>query len=132
MKGREFKPPAARAVFRIGRSHYIRSMAETAESPALANLLAELERKYFWWRPVAGTRHAPARIIAQAMDLGTYDDIRRMEEALGPEALGEVARAAAPGWLSERSWEFWRGRLSAAGVKIAERPPRRTFNAQSA
>lgn len=53
------------------------------------------------------------RIIAQVMSIGTDDDIRRLERAQ-------------PGWISERSWEFWRGRLRAAGP-IPEKPPRRSF-----
>ena len=97
---------------------------------SVEDLLGELERKYLWWEPIGGGRHARGRVIAQAMNLGTFEDIRRLEKALGPQRLAEVMLAAAPGWFSERSWEFWRGRLSLAlGEALPEEPPRRSFDA---
>jgi hypothetical protein len=93
-------------------------------------LLAELARKYIWWQPVGNELPSEARIIAQAMNFATFDDIRHMENAFGPERLAEVMLHAAPGWLSDRSWEFWRGRLSfALGRDIPEEPPRRLLDA---
>ena len=66
------------------------------------------------------------RIIAQVMSIGTDDDIRRLEAAYSTNELRELMLRAQPGWISERSWEFWRGRLRAAGP-IPEKPPRRSF-----
>ena len=92
-------------------------------------LVAELARKYLWWKPVGGGHHSDERIIAQAMNLGTFDDIRRLERAFGPHRLAQVMIEAAPGWFSDRSWEFWRGRLSLAlGTALPEEPPRRSFD----
>jgi hypothetical protein len=96
-------------------------------------LLAELERKYLWWQPIGGGRPARERVIAQAMNLGTFDDIRRLERTFGRHRLAEVMCGAAPGWFSDRSWEFWRGRLSLAlGKALPEAPPRRSFDAPAA
>jgi hypothetical protein len=68
------------------------------------------------------------RIIAQVMSIGTDDDIRRLEAAYSANELRELMLRAQPGWISERSWEFWRGRLRAAGAgPIPEKPPRRSF-----
>jgi|SRR6516225_6464300 hypothetical protein len=53
------------------------------------------------------------RIIAQVMSIGTWEDIRRLERAYSPEELRDVILRAQPGWISERSWELWRGRLLA-------------------
>ena len=97
--------------------------------PQADRLLAEFERKYIWWKPICGSRHSDDRIIAQVMNLGTYDDIRRLEKAVGRERLAATLGRAAAGWLSDRSWEIWRGRLSAQGFVVANTPPRRTFNA---
>jgi hypothetical protein len=94
-----------------------------------APMLAELAARYIWWRE----DRAPSdeRIVAQVMNLGTYDDIRRLEEAFGPEDLRAVMLHAQPGWIGERSWEFWRGRLQFAGaMPIPETPPRRSFDAE--
>jgi hypothetical protein len=94
------------------------------------DLLAELERKYFWWEPVGAQPRSTARILAQAMDQADFADIRRLETLVGIRQLAEVMRQAEPGWLSDRSWEFWRGRLSlATGHAFAEEPPRRSFHA---
>jgi|SRR5215467_14717071 hypothetical protein len=77
-------------------------------------LIAEFERKYLWWEPAGEEPHSVCRIVAQAMNFGTFDDIRRLEKTLGFHRLADVMRQAEPGWISDRSWEFWRGRLSRA------------------
>jgi hypothetical protein len=93
-----------------------------------AELLRELERTFFWWEPIAP--RSPARILAQAMNFAPFDLVLRLERELGPDYLADVMLDAAPGWLSDRSWEFWRGRLSlATGRAIPEEPPRRSFDA---
>lgn len=98
-----------------------------------AGLAAELEQKFFWWEHVGSEPRSDARILAQAMDLAAFDDVRRLERELGPEQLRQAMLQAAPGWLSDRSWEFWRGRLMrATGQPIPEQPPRRTFDARTA
>jgi hypothetical protein len=102
----------------------------TPQTAGGEDLIAELGRKYIWWAPIGDAPHAPERIIAQVMDLGTYDDIRRMETTLGFERLADVMIRAAPGWISPRSWSFWRGRLARETSRvIAEEPPRRVFDA---
>jgi len=69
------------------------------------------------------------RIIAQTMNLGTFDDILLLEQTVGNARLVEIMNAE-PGWLNDRSWEFWRGRLSfATGVAIPNEARRRQFHA---
>lgn len=93
------------------------------------DLLAEFSRKYLWWKPIEGTQFSEQRIISQTMNLGTYDDILLLEQAVGRPRLLEVMLTAEPGWLNDRSWEFWRGRLShALGAAIPEKAPRRSFD----
>ena|SRR5436189_1804299 len=93
-------------------------------------ILAEFARKYLWWEPIGGEPFSEARIIAQTMNLGTYDDLLLLEQTFGKSRLVEIMRHAEPGWLSDRSWEFWRGRLSfATGEAIPKEPPRREFHA---
>ena len=97
-----------------------------------ADLATELELKYFWWEPVSAQPRSHARILAQAMDWASFADVRRLEIDLGPADLIEAMRAAEPGWLSDRSWEFWRGRLSAAtGQAIPDASPRRSLHASA-
>jgi hypothetical protein len=87
-------------------------------------------RKYLWWKPVDGLPHSDDRIIAQTMNLGTYDDILLLEQTIGSMRLVEIMQHAEPGWINDRSWEFWRGRLSfATGATIPDDAPRRVFRA---
>jgi hypothetical protein len=96
----------------------------------LQAVIAEFGRKYIWWKPVGGQPHSEDRIIAQTMNFGTWDDTLLLEETVGKSRLVEIMLRAEPGWFSDRSWEFWRGRLSfATGAAIPDKPPRRSFHA---
>jgi hypothetical protein len=95
-------------------------------------LASELETKFFWWEVVGSQPRTNARILAQAMELAPFEDVRRLETVLGAEALAELMLNAEPGWLSDRSWEFWRGRLTiATGKTIPEEAPRRSLDADA-
>ena len=104
----------------------MRSMHDPTEH----QLLAELGRKYIWWAPIGTAPHTPERIIAQVMNMGTYEDIRRLETTVGFARLADVMLCAAPGWFSPRSWSFWRGRLRLeTDSLIPVEPPARAFHA---
>lgn len=95
-----------------------------------AALLSDFEAKYFWWEPVGTAPRSPERIVAQAMTMASFDDIRRLERELGRTALVATMLAAQPGWFDDKSWEFWRGRLAfATGRTIPEHAPRRSLDA---
>jgi hypothetical protein len=97
--------------------------------PAFHDTVAEFGRKYLWWKLPGGRPHSIDRIIAQTMNLGTYDDILLLEQTVGQPRLVEIMRCAEPGWINDRSWEFWRGRLSfASGAAIPHKAPRRMFD----
>ena len=109
---------------------YIGSMGTTDVESLPTDLAAELESKFFWWEPVGSQPRSHARILAQAMDLASFEDVRRLEKALGPYRLADAMLKAEPGWINERSWEFWRGRLAlATGRTMPDAPPRRSFDA---
>jgi hypothetical protein len=94
--------------------------------------LSELESKYFWWEPVGSEPRSAARIIAQAMNFATFEDVRRLEQTLGHDRLADIMLDAEPGWIDERSWEFWRGRLmQGAALNIPDAAPRRSFDAET-
>ena len=95
-----------------------------------AGLAAELERKFFWWEPVDSHKRSDIRILTQAMSMASFDEVRRLESALGSSFLAEALLGAEPGWIDDRSWEFWRGRLAlATGRRLPDAPPRRSFHA---
>lgn len=104
----------------------IRAPPDLTLPPELAS---ELERRFFWWEHVGTQPRSHARILAQAMDWGSFEDVRRLEKEVGADRLADLMLAAQPGWLGPRSWEFWRGRLSrATGRAIPEEPPRRSLD----
>jgi len=89
-------------------------------------LLAEFASRYIWWRDAEPP--SEDRFVAQVMNLGTYDDVRRLEAAYTLQQLRAVMLRAQPGWIAARSWPFWRARLALAGDEpIPELPPRRSF-----
>ena len=104
---------------------------ETAPLRGLsAEFLSELERKYFWWEHVGSQPRSEARILAQAMSMAGFEEVRRLEQTLGHDRLADAMLQAEPGWIDERSWEFWRGRLTfATGRKLPDEPPARSFDA---
>lgn len=66
------------------------------------------------------------------MNFAPFEIVLRLEKELGSDRLAEVMLGAEPGWLSDRSWEFWRGRLVlATGRTIPEESPRRSFDARA-
>ena len=91
--------------------------------------LSELEQKFFWWEPVGSEPRSDTRILAQAMSMAGFEEVRRLERVLGYDRLVETMLQAEPGWIDERSWEFWRGRLMrATGRSIPDAPPVRSFH----
>ncbi len=93
------------------------------------DLLKDLAARYVWWR--SEPEPSDDRIVAQAMSIGIWDDICRLEAAFSPQELREIMLRAAPGWISDRSWDFWRGRRLHRGAgPIPEMPPRRNFDAE--
>src|SRR5258708_280006 len=94
------------------------------------DFLSELERKFFWWEPVGSQPRSDIRILAQAMSLGWFEDMGRLERVVGPFFWADVRLEAGPGWINEGFWDFGRGRLQlGGGGVIPEPPPRRSFEA---
>jgi hypothetical protein len=73
-----------------------------------------MARKYIWWLPSAQAVARPDLVVTQVMEMGDYDDVLRVEAALGRGALVEALRRAEPGRLSARSWTYWHHRLGLA------------------
>ena len=88
-------------------------------------LLRDLARKYVWWLSPAELEARPELAITQTMELGTFEDQRRLEAALGRERLAQALRRAEAGRLSERSWAYWHYRLGLARPGHVPPLPRR-------
>ena len=89
--------------------------------------------KYIWWKSPEEALKLPQRVIAQVMDIGTFDDVQSLAEILGDVALREVLQQAEAGQFSERAWHYWHYRL---GLADAASPPpdlpQRDFGMQQA
>jgi hypothetical protein len=108
----------------------VMEISSTRNPPA--EFLSELEQKFFWWEPVGSQPRSDARILAQAMRMAGFDEVRRLELVVGCDRLAAVMLGVEPGWIDERSWEFWRGRLTrATGRSIPDQAPMRVFDARS-
>jgi len=93
-----------------------------AEDPAAARAARRWAETYLWWKPPEEVlRHEPSRLVAQVMDMGTYEDLLALEGLLGRELLRAVLARAEAGWLRPRSWAFWHYRLGL--VAPGEAPP---------
>ena len=98
-------------------SHIAPVLAPNLPLPALAGheaLLWDFSRKYIWWLTPAEALEYPARIVAQVMNLGEFNDARRLVEALGENTLRAVLARAEAGQFNGRSWHYWHYRLGLA------------------
>jgi hypothetical protein len=77
-------------------------------------LLGELSRRYIWWKPAEQALKHPARIAAQVMNLGDYDDVQRLVTAFGDDFLRCVIQQAEIGQFDPRSWHYRHYRLGLA------------------
>lgn len=58
----------------------------------------------------------PECLIAQVMNIGTYDDVCALVKLVGDDALRDVIAHAEIGWFNKRSWHYWHYRLGLAEV----------------
>lgn len=91
-----------------------------------ARLLHQLARKYVWWLSSAEAAARPDLAITQTMELGEFEDQRRLEAALGRDRLARTLRRAPVGRLSARSWAYWHYRLGLASPGRVPPFPRRS------
>ncbi len=90
-----------------------------------SGLLRALARKYVWWLSGAEVEARPDLAITQTMELGEYEDVLRLEAALGRERMVQALRRAEAGRFSERSWAYWHYRLGLARPGRVPRLPKR-------
>ena len=89
--------------------------------------LRRMAAKYVWWLKPADALRRPHLVIAQVMELGDYNDVVRMESALGRGALAAALCEAGPGRFSAPSWAFWHYRLGLARPGQVPRLPKRAI-----
>lgn len=90
-------------------------------------ILERMAKKYIWWKSVDAAMTMPERIIAQVMDIGDYDDVQILANAVGEDILRDTLTHAQAGQFSERSWAYWHYRLGLSAVEKVPELPRRKF-----
>jgi hypothetical protein len=69
--------------------------------------LTPFARKYIWWQPTEVASLEPRRVIAQVMNLGTFEDVMALRQLVGNAELSRALKEARPGEFSDRSWHYW-------------------------
>jgi hypothetical protein len=85
--------------------------AEEQLSPDGLACLRTLAAKYVWWKTPDEAIQFPARVAAQVMNLGTFEDLTEMIDVAGEDYLRHVLRGLEAGQMDERSWTYWHLRL---------------------
>ena len=65
----------------------------------------------------------PDRIVSQVMNIGDWEDVVEMVDAVGENYLRKVLEEAEAGQLNARSWHYWHYRLGLAEYGIRPVPP---------
>ncbi len=81
---------------------------------AAGGLLRRMARQYVWWLSPDDALKRPHLVTSQVMELGDYDDVLRLESAVGRDALVAALQEAEPGRFSAPSWTYWHYRLGLA------------------
>jgi hypothetical protein len=79
-----------------------------------------LAAKYVWWTPPdIVVSEGMSRLVANVMEMGTWEDASALIECVGVDLFIEVLRSPPAGVISDRSLAFWHYRLGRQGA-----PPR--------
>jgi hypothetical protein len=83
--------------------------------------------KYIWWQPPEETLQNESRLIAQVMNIGTWEDSCLLERVIGEEGMINALRLAQPGWFTPRKWYYWHYYLGIAKREndVPEMPTRK-------
>ena len=127
---------SARRLYAANKSHPLygellaiaRKLGNPSTDRRLDPLMARtLAKKYLWWQKPDDAAHDQQRLVAQVMNMGTFDDVRFVETVLGAEYLRGVLKTALPGHFHPRPWAYWHYRLGLAKPGRVPAPPERRF-----
>jgi len=78
------------------------------------DILQKSAAKYIWWLTPKEALNHPERIVIQVMNIGDFDDVAAVLEAVGEAQACEILTHAEAGQISPRSWHYWHYRLGLA------------------
>lgn len=85
--------------------------------------LKALSARYVWWKTPDEAMRFPARVAAQVMNLGAWEDALELLETAGEVYLREILKHAEAGQFNARSWHYWHYRLGLAESGQKPVPP---------
>lgn len=91
------------------------------------NELKDFASKYVWWKTPDEAVVIPERVIAQVMNIGDYQDVQKLADRVGDDALRSVLSHAEAGQFNNRSWAYWHYRLGLAEMEQVPPLPTRNF-----
>jgi hypothetical protein len=69
--------------------------------------LKAIAAKLIWWETPEVSLSDPRRLVAQIMNLGTWEDVKFAQSQFGLAAFRDALANAQPGWFEKRSWALW-------------------------
>lgn len=89
--------------------------------------LRPLAARYVWWKTADDALRYPERVVAQVMNIGTFEDVQLLNQIISDEELRGVLRRAEAGQFTPRSWHYWHYRLGLSQPgEVPPLPSRRT------
>ena len=124
-----FRPNTKHPVYPELRAMAKKLLSKVLPADHLAPQVAmQLGQKYLWWMKPPEVAKDQARLVAQVMNMGTFEDARLVEKTLGKGKLRSVLKGAAPGQFDRRAWTFWHYRLGLAKPDAVPPLPQRRFD----
>ena len=90
----------------------IGTTATTRKSEEREVFLSRAASRYIWWETVDSALVYPQKILAQVMNIGTWDDMCKLVELFPAKDLLDILNTSYIGQFNERSWRFWHNRFS--------------------
>lgn len=88
-------------------------------------LLTKLAARYIWWKSPQAAIEMPERVVAQAMNIGSFEDVQALSLEAGDDYLRGVIGHAEIGQFNERSWFYWHYRLGLSSPGCVPPLPKR-------
>jgi hypothetical protein len=93
-------------------------MNKTVRSAEMLRLAA----KYVWWSPPdIVLSEGVSRLVANVMEMGTWEDASTLIECVGTDLFREILKYPPAGVVSNRSLAFWHYRLGGHGTPPSSR-----------
>ena len=85
-------------------------------------LLDRLACRYIWWESVDWAYAHPDVFVSNVMNLGNWNDIVSLRQAVSDAVLKNVLQDAPAGYFHIRSWDYWHAKF---GMRIRPLPERK-------